>query len=462
MFLLKADHSKKRLGGARSGPPGALRVTMNSVSARRSSAVLPSVLTFLVIVASGGLLMMIEKGMLNTVEAPGPRAMGRRVHTAEEEANSHGYEDVDFQVSQDIRNRHQSHVQSEEHAPRYLVPSPGPETDITPAHFSQRPIRFSLLLRAQSRLLQLEEGFESLERGTGERQSQYQDEPQKRSCISGIFETGRNKVQTQALLQVHVCARTNGAPAFGIQEQIWRDRVLPEKIWRGNYKAIQKRIHQGFKDCRDDVTFDEFVRYLLDEDIERMNEHWMPMYNLCQPCVVSYDFIGSYENLERDAEYVLQQIKAPPTVHFPERQGWYKPITAETLHYYLCSLPQRLLKELLPKYILDFSFLRIHFPISPLNTVDTSCGCPSSKQLHARRCNKIRIKNKEKLGHSDTELVMELQKTVTKEFCHFSQARFSVLVHVLYSILELQFSIVFVLLGQTVTNGYNKNNVKTT
>ncbi|XP_017284246.1 carbohydrate sulfotransferase 14 [Kryptolebias marmoratus] len=81
----------------------------------------------------------------------------------------------------------------------------------------------------------------------------------------------------------------------------------------------------------DDVTFGEFVRYLLDEDVEHMNEHWMPMYNLCQPCAISYDFIGSYEHLERDAEYVLQRIKAPPFVHFPVRQTWYKPVTTETV-----------------------------------------------------------------------------------------------------------------------------------
>lgn len=129
---------------------------------------------------------------------------------------------------------------------------------------------------------------------------------------------------------------------------------------------IIKRYRKGYiKDSNiagDDVTFDEFVRYLLDEDAERMNEHWMPMYNLCQPCAVPYDFIGSYENLERDADYVLQRVKVPPAVRFPERQAWYKPITAETLHYYLCSLPQRLLKELLPKYILDFSLFAYPLP----------------------------------------------------------------------------------------------------
>ncbi|XP_061744010.1 carbohydrate sulfotransferase 14-like [Nerophis ophidion] len=112
----------------------------------------------------------------------------------------------------------------------------------------------------------------------------------------------------------------------------------------------------------DDVTFAEFVRYLLDEDAEHMNEHWMPMYNLCQPCALNYDFIGSHEHLEMDAEFVLQQIGAPAHVRFPERQYWYKPVTPETIQYYLCSLPQKLLRELLPKYILDFSLFTYALP----------------------------------------------------------------------------------------------------
>lgn len=119
----------------------------------------------------------------------------------------------------------------------------------------------------------------------------------------------------------------------------------------------------------DDVTFAEFVRYLLDEDVERMNEHWMPVYNLCQPCAVAYDFIGSYERLQEDARFVLQRVAAPPQVQFPQRQTWYRPVTPQTLQYYLCSLPPRLLSELLPKYILDFSLFSYPLP----NTTSQHC-----------------------------------------------------------------------------------------
>lgn len=136
---------------------------------------------------------------------------------------------------------------------------------------------------------------------------------------------------------------------------------------------IIKRYRKGIvKDAvieGDDVTFSEFVNYLVDEDEEHMNEHWMPMYNLCQPCAVNFDFIGSYEHLERDTEFVLQRIGAPPHIHFPERQKWYNPVTKDTLHYHVCNLPNELLSDLLPKYILDFSLFTYPLP----NTTTEHC-----------------------------------------------------------------------------------------
>lgn len=102
MLPNRADTPVKRHGAARLA--GTFRTPVSSVSVRRSSAVLPSLLTFLVIVASGGLLMMIEKGMLNSVEAPGPRPIVKRTDTMDVIGNhSPADEEVDLQVtSQDF------------------------------------------------------------------------------------------------------------------------------------------------------------------------------------------------------------------------------------------------------------------------------------------------------------------------------------------------------------------------
>lgn len=68
-------------------------------SQRRGSAVLPSVLTFAVIVASGGLLLMIEKGMLNNMETPPPRGNGKNANYLQQVRHPDASVDVDSQVS---------------------------------------------------------------------------------------------------------------------------------------------------------------------------------------------------------------------------------------------------------------------------------------------------------------------------------------------------------------------------
>lgn len=94
----KQDFAVKRGGGMRN-PNFRLRSSMGSGFGKRGSAVLPSVLTFAVIVASGGLLLMIEKGMLNGMDPPPPRASGR---TADHRPQAGQYDaagDTDAQVT---------------------------------------------------------------------------------------------------------------------------------------------------------------------------------------------------------------------------------------------------------------------------------------------------------------------------------------------------------------------------
>ncbi|KAM4628537.1 carbohydrate sulfotransferase 14 [Polymixia lowei] len=370
MLPRKQDYAMKRAGGTRSGSFMNFRTTVSSVPSRRSSAVLPSVLTFAVIVASGGLLLMIEKGMLNSMETPPPRGNGKRSDYILQLRQHNPVADTDLQILQEIRNRTIRTMCGQKNMPHSV--------------WSLSPLQRKTLL--QHILVNDEHRF------------LYCYVP-KVACSNWKRVL---KVLNGALESVDVNIKMDHR-----SDLLFLSSLKPEEIrfrlkhyfkfmfvrepmerllsaYRNKFGEIQsyqkkygveiiKRYRKGpAKDASatgDDVTFAEFVRYLLDEDVERMNEHWMPVYNLCQPCAVPYDFIGSYEHLERDAEHVLQQIGAPPHVRFPERQTWYKPVTAETLHYYLCKVPQKLLRELLPKYILDFSLFTYPFP----NTTTEFC-----------------------------------------------------------------------------------------
>ncbi|KAJ8333302.1 hypothetical protein SKAU_G00421980 [Synaphobranchus kaupii] len=367
MASRKQDISLKRSSGARSGSVLSLRPPVNSLSLRRSSAVLPSVLTFAVIVASGGLLLMIEKGLLNSVDTPPPRGNGKKFDYLRSSRHQSSAADAESQIVQDIRNRTISTVCGQKNMPHSV--------------WSLSPLQRKTLL--QHILVNDEHHF------------LYCYVP-KVACSNWKRVL---KVLSGALESVHVKLKMDHK-----SDLLFLSDLKPEEIsyrlkhyfkflfvrdpmerllsaYRnkfGEIEAYQKkygveivrryRKNPG-KATGDDVTFAEFVRYLLDEDVERMNEHWMPVYNLCQPCAVSYDFIGSYERLQEDAQYVLERVAAPPHVQFPERQTWYKPVTPQTLQYYLCSLPPRLLSELLPKYILDFSLFSYSLP----NTTQQHC-----------------------------------------------------------------------------------------
>ncbi|MED6292512.1 hypothetical protein CHARACLAT_000947 [Characodon lateralis] len=66
------------------------------------------------------------------------------------------------------------------------------------------------------------------------------------------------------------------------------------------------------------VTFREFVQYLL--DMHRpvgMDIHWEQVSKLCSPCLIPYNFIGKFESLEEDANFLLHSIGAPDNITFP-------------------------------------------------------------------------------------------------------------------------------------------------
>ena len=84
------------------------------------------------------------------------------------------------------------------------------------------------------------------------------------------------------------------------------NKMVGKKIirkYRQNATAISlKKGH--------DVTFNEFVQFIVDEwrnGSKTLDAHWRPIVDLCLPCVMQYDFIGKFETLNRDVEYLLRR-----------------------------------------------------------------------------------------------------------------------------------------------------------
>ena len=64
----------------------------------------------------------------------------------------------------------------------------------------------------------------------------------------------------------------------------------------------------------------EMLLFLLkkDQDPGSLQEHWRPIYHLCHPCTITYDYIGDFANLKHDSELILNQILPKRNFSFPE------------------------------------------------------------------------------------------------------------------------------------------------
>ena len=85
-------------------------------------------------------------------------------------------------------------------------------------------------------------------------------------------------------------------------------------------RTIIKKYRRGGKPEDKNITFDEFLNYVVNIGNGYWNEHWQTYDKLCHPCEIQYNFIGRFRNLEEEARYVLKisGISRKLNISFPQ------------------------------------------------------------------------------------------------------------------------------------------------
>ncbi|XP_014671501.1 PREDICTED: carbohydrate sulfotransferase 14-like [Priapulus caudatus] len=105
------------------------------------------------------------------------------------------------------------------------------------------------------------------------------------------------------------------------------------------------------------VTFREFLQYLVDSEPRLFNEHWALFAHLCSPCIADYDFIGKYENMEKESGDFLAAAGIDDDVKLSGKYSFSSPqngSTAAQLKRYYGALPRELVAKVYETYLPDF------------------------------------------------------------------------------------------------------------
>ena len=114
-------------------------------------------------------------------------------------------------------------------------------------------------------------------------------------------------------------------------------------------RGIIKRYRPGGNPEHKNVTFDEFLNFVINLGNSYWDEHWQTYDKLCHPCAIQYDFIGRFENLEEEASFVLSSIKS--NVSFPHVRPSSTP---SKLSSYYSQISRELLDRVRQTYSGDF------------------------------------------------------------------------------------------------------------
>ncbi|KAJ9587155.1 hypothetical protein L9F63_019321 [Diploptera punctata] len=102
-------------------------------------------------------------------------------------------------------------------------------------------------------------------------------------------------------------------------------------------------------------TFKEFVRYLLNVDIvDHSDDHWIPYYLYCTPCLLKYDIIAKVETMLRDQVYVIKVAGLQGLIRPRWRHKTYHEKGEDIANRYFSQLSREEVQKLYELYKLDF------------------------------------------------------------------------------------------------------------
>ncbi|CAM1154632.1 Uncharacterised protein r2_g4328 [Pycnogonum litorale] len=117
-------------------------------------------------------------------------------------------------------------------------------------------------------------------------------------------------------------------------------------------RQLLKRV--GKDPIKSKLSFHDFIRYLLNTEVNSYDIHWQPFWHRCKPCEVRYDFVGKLETFHEDIEFLHEIVNASdPNITKGDKVP-HKTNSSSLLKNYYSQLSLNEMKKLYSVYKPDF------------------------------------------------------------------------------------------------------------
>ena len=101
--------------------------------------------------------------------------------------------------------------------------------------------------------------------------------------------------------------------------------------------------------------FEKYIDILL-QNKSHYSKPLRPLYMMCNPCRIAYDFIGSLDSFDSDMAAILQAVGAETAVSIPQRRytGYNKQRSSDVFEMYFKDIPMNKLVKLEQIYDIDY------------------------------------------------------------------------------------------------------------
>lgn len=126
-----------------------------------------------------------------------------------------------------------------------------------------------------------------------------------------------------------------------------------DKIKKDKFQSRQIKIQLGLDpDNQASISFQDFVEAVVQQPVEKMDQHWRIQYYQTFQSNIEYDFVGKFERFETDFMQVLKLLKIDPEKYYDEEKSHATAADTNIMNYYTAELAEKVYH----KYRIDFEY----------------------------------------------------------------------------------------------------------